>query len=624
MVTTGTAVAGRVLGGRYAVGPALGVGASATVHEAIDTTLGRRVAVKVLHAALAADEGFLARFRAEARAAAALSHPNILRVYDWGEGPERPLQSGEAAPTGPWLVSELMTGGSLRDLLDRGHLLSIGQARRLGAEAASALDHAHRRGLVHRDIKPANLLFDEDGRVVIADFGLARALAEAAVTEPSGALLGTARYASPEQARGLSVDGRADVYALALVLVEAVTGNVPFSADTTIATLMARVGNDLHPPVDLGPLVPALARAGRSMADTRSDAGRLSADLSAVAGEVGRADRLPITLASTPRTQSVRAADPADVTEHGAPMPAVAATRTGPRRRFGPALRVLSFLAALALVATGVVVSGVFVPTRVVPSVVDASERAAVAELQTRGLKGEVTRRVYRDGTQPGQVLDQNPDSGAARKANKPVELIVSRGPPPVAVPNLGGGRTEQEALALLEGAGLVVGERASEYSAHPRGIVINWEPNSGEVPRGSKVNIVVSDGPPPVPVPDFFNQPVDQAVRELRRLGLEPVREKVFHDTVTPGFVVSTSPAAGQEAPHGSKVTIKESQGPELIAVPDVQGKTVEQARSALEAAGLKVGDIFGERKRGHVKATDPEAGEKVRRGTSVDLFVP
>src|SRR5688500_3297160 len=253
MVTTGTAVAGRVLGGRYAVGPALGVGASATVHEAIDTTLGRRVAVKVLHAALAADEGFLARFRAEARAAAALSHPNILRVYDWGEGPEQ-----------PWLVSELMTGGSLRDMLDRGHLLTVAQARRLGSEAASALDHAHRRGLVHRDIKPANLLFDEDGRVVIADFGLARALAEAAVTEPSGALLGTARYASPEQARGLSVDGRADVYALALVLSEAVTGKVPFSADTTIATLMARVGNALPPPVEMGPLTPALARAGRA------------------------------------------------------------------------------------------------------------------------------------------------------------------------------------------------------------------------------------------------------------------------------------------------------------------------------------------------------------------------
>lgn len=612
MVTTGTAVAGRVLGGRYAVGPALGVGASATVHEAIDTTLGRRVAVKVLHAALAADEGFLARFRAEARAAAALSHPNILRVYDWGEGPEQ-----------PWLVSELMTGGSLRDMLDRGHLLSIAQARRLGSEAASALDHAHRRGLVHRDIKPANLLFDEEGRVVIADFGLARALAEAAVTEPSGALLGTARYASPEQAKGQSVDGRADVYALALVLIEAVTGKVPFSADTTIATLMARVGQDLHPPVDLGPLVPALARAGRALPDTRSDAGRLAADLAAVAGEVGRADRLPVTTDAAPRTKLSSAAE-ADRTEHGPAAPVVGAKpkHARPRRRFGIALRVLAVAAAIALVASGIVVSGVLVPSRVVPGVLGEDLAAAVQELETAGLEARVTRRAYSETVAAGQVIDQTPDRGASRKANQPVELIVSLGPPPVGVPDLGG-RTEPEALALLEGAGLTLGERKSEYSPHPKGVVINWEPNGVEAPKGSKVNIVVSDGPPPVPVPDLSNEPVEEAVRELRRLGLEPVRVKVFHDTIAPGFVVSTSPKAGQEAPYGSKVTVNESQGPEMVTVPDIEGKRVDEARAALERAGLRVGQIFGNQRRGRVAATDPEGGSKVRKGTSVDLFV-
>lgn len=601
-----------MLGGRYAVGPALGVGASATVHEAIDTTLGRRVAVKVLHAALAADEGFLARFRAEARAAAALSHPNILRVYDWGEGPEQ-----------PWLVSELMTGGSLRDMLDRGHLLSIAQARRLGSEAASALDHAHRRGLVHRDIKPANLLFDEEGRVVIADFGLARALAEAAVTEPSGALLGTARYASPEQARGLSVDGRADVYALALVLIEAVTGKVPFSADTTIGTLMARVGNDLHPPVDVGPLVPALARAGRALADSRADAGRFAADLAAVAGEVGRADRLPVSTDSASKTKLRPAAD-ADRTEHGttAPVVGVKPKHGRPRRRFGLGLRVLSVVAAIALVATGVVVSGVLVPTRTVPGVVNDHERAAMAELKTAGLEGEVTRRVYRDGTQAGQVLEQTPDPGAARKANKPVGLVVSRGPEPVDVPNLGG-RTEQEARALLEGAGLTVGDRKTQYDPNPKGTVINWVPNAGRAPKGSPVNIVVSDGPPPVEVPNLAGKSAEEAAATLQGLGFEVVREKVFHDTVAPTFLVNTNPGAGEQAPHGSKVTVRESKGPELVTVPDVEGQTVQQATATLERAGLKVGAIEGRGRRGQVEATDPPAGEKVRKGSAVDLFV-
>lgn len=612
MVTTGTAVAGRVLGGRYALGPALGVGASATVHEAIDTTLGRRVAVKVLHPALAADEGFLSRFRAEARAAAALSHPHILRVYDWGEGPDQ-----------PWLVSELMTGGSLRDLLDRGHLLSLAQARRLGAEVASALDHAHRRGLVHRDIKPANLLFDEDGRVVIADFGLARALAEAAVTEPSGALLGTARYASPEQARGLSVDGRADVYALALLLVEAVTGKVPFSADTTIATLMARVGQDLHPPVDMGPLSSAVARAGRSLADTRSDAGRLAVDLAAVAGQVGREERMPITGPSTPKVNP-RPPDETERTEHG---PAVAEVQNRnerrPRRRLGGlALSALAIAATVALIATGIVASGVLVPTRTVPTVTGDDRAAAISELAARGLKGEVADEIHRDGTIAGQVLDQDPDSGARLKANKPVALTVSLGPPPVTVPELGG-RTESEALAMLEGAGLTLGERASEYSSHPKGIVINWAPNGVEAPKGTPVNLVVSDGPPPVTMPELAGKSADEAVERLKGLGLDPVREKVYSDTVAPGFVVSTSPRAGGEAPHGSKVTVRESLGPEMVTVPDVEGKSVDEARSQLEGAGLRVGDIVGKQRRGRVEATDPEVGSKVRKGTSVDLFV-
>src|SRR5205085_10519763 len=167
----------------------------------------------------------------------ALRHHNIMSVYDWGED-----------DGAPYLVLELLEGGSLRSMLDRGHTLAPAQAARIGLEAARALDHAHRRGLVHRDIKPANLLFDDEGRLCIADFGLARALAEAAWTEPVGAVVGTARYASPEQVRGESVDGRADVYALALVLVESVTGRVPFAADTTIATLMARVDKPIDVP----------------------------------------------------------------------------------------------------------------------------------------------------------------------------------------------------------------------------------------------------------------------------------------------------------------------------------------------------------------------------------------
>ena len=183
---------GRVLGDRYRLVTALGTGASAHVYLADDVSLHRRVAIKVLHPALAGDEAFLRRFRAEARAVAALNHPNILQVYDWGEA------NGE-----PYLVLEYLAGGSLRQVYDTGELLTPEQAVQVGMEAAAGLDYAHRRGLVHRDIKPANLLLGADRRLRIADFGLARALAEAAWTEPDGAILGTARYAAPEQVEGL-------------------------------------------------------------------------------------------------------------------------------------------------------------------------------------------------------------------------------------------------------------------------------------------------------------------------------------------------------------------------------------------------------------------------------------
>ena len=209
---------GRVLGKRYRLLSALGTGASAHVFLAEDVSLQRHVAVKVLQPGLATDEAFLKRFRAEARSVASLNHPHVLRVFDWGE------EDGE-----PYLVLEYLGGGSLRDLLDRDVRLSHSQAAVLGMEVAQGLAYAHARGLVHRDIKPANLLFDEEGRVRVADFGVARALAEAAWTEPAGAMVGTARYISPEAAEGRPVDGRADVYSLALVLYEAGRGPCPSS-----------------------------------------------------------------------------------------------------------------------------------------------------------------------------------------------------------------------------------------------------------------------------------------------------------------------------------------------------------------------------------------------------------
>ncbi|MFN8016515.1 MAG: serine/threonine-protein kinase [Acidimicrobiales bacterium] len=281
-----TAEIGRVLGRRYRLVAPIGMGASAQVYLADDVKLRRRVAVKMLHDALAGDAEFLRRFRAEARAAAALSHPNIMAVYDWSDGAE----DGEAA----FIVTEYLAGGSLRSLLDGGALLAPSQALLVGLEAARALDYAHRRGFVHRDIKPANLLFGDDQRLRIADFGLARALAEAAWTEPQGAVLGTARYASPEQAKGETLSGKADVYSLGLVIIEAVTGEVPFVADTTLGTLMARVDKEVPVPEGLGALREVLVGAGHPDPEQRIDARALATGLLRAARELSRPAPLPL------------------------------------------------------------------------------------------------------------------------------------------------------------------------------------------------------------------------------------------------------------------------------------------------------------------------------------------
>src|ERR1017187_4950264 len=275
---------GRVLGKRYRLVAPLGVGASAQVFLAEDVSLRRHVAIKILHPALATDQSFLKRFRAEARSAAALNNPHVARVFDWGED-----------EGGPYLVLEYLSGGSLLDLLARGVGLSVSQATAVAGQAARGLAYAHARGLVHRDVKPANLLFDDEGRVRVADFGVARALADGAWTEPTGATVGTARYPAPEQAQGLVLDGRADVYSLALVTFESLTGYVPFVLDTAMGTLAARIGATLPGHGALGPLQPVLSEAASPDRRSRPDAAGLAARLEALAATLPRPQALPIS-----------------------------------------------------------------------------------------------------------------------------------------------------------------------------------------------------------------------------------------------------------------------------------------------------------------------------------------
>jgi eukaryotic-like serine/threonine-protein kinase len=615
---------GRVLGGRYRLAAAIGSGASAQVFLADDSTLRRRVAVKVLHPALAEDEAFLRRFRDEARAAAALSHPNVMAVYDWGED------------DGPYLVLEYLGGGSLRALLDQGTLLTPSQALLVGLEATRALDVAHRRGFVHRDIKPANLLFGEDGRLRIADFGLARALSETAWTE-HGNLVGTARYAAPEQARGGRVDGKADVYSLGLVLIEAVTGRVPLtSPEGALQTMVLRQENPVPVPDEMGVLKPILEDLGRVDPAERPEAGELGRALVAAAREMEKPAPLPFPGVDfdddiTMLDDFPDSAD--DLTRLGRTDATGIIPAVPPRRRRRWPWLLLAILVAAAVAAAGFVVfQQLAVPSAAVPNVVtlpmdQAEARINAADRRETDVEWELReRQVYNDNVEAGLVISQDPGGGQDLDDGGTITIVVSRGAHPVDLPDMDSA-TLDAAKAALEEAELEVGNIEPQFhETIPEGTLITWKVNGeerpGQAPKHSKVDLVVSSGPQPREIPSLTGSTEADARAKLEGLGLKTTTRQDYSDTVESGKVIGTSPAAGQQAKRGDTVTIIVSKGPDLVTVPDVaRYSTLDQAEAALEAAGLHLGEVSG---RGtHPASSDPAAGQRVKRGTYVDVFL-
>ena len=627
---------GRVLSGRYRLLAPIGAGASAQVFLAEDTRLRRRVAVKLLHEGLADDEGFLRRFQAEAQAAAALNHPNIVAVYDWGTDDD----DGRSTP---YLVTELLGGGSLRSMLDAGNRLSPSQALMVGLEAARALDHAHRQGFVHRDIKPANLLFGDDARLRVADFGLARALAEAAWTEPSGALIGTARYASPEQARGETIDGRGDVYSLALVLIEAVTGKVPFASDTTIATLMARVDTPVEVSEELGPLRKVLARGGQPDPDDRPDAGELGVSLMAVAEDLERPEPLPLAGLSAAAVSAAtvdptmlpgtRLAGPDADRTTAVPTAAAAAAagigcRALRRRRRGRPRRRRRRAPPPPPLAAGAAGTGAAHPhrrrrLRRLPDPARAHPRgpAAGGPRPGRGCRprgGERLGAGHRGGPRRrqrrGQVLAQRPEEGESLREGETVLLTISAGRELRAVPTDLAGLPEPDAVARLEAAGLTAAEpqRVADEAVAEGQVVGLAEGTPVEAETGTAITLVVSTGPAPRVVPDVA-QGSDPAAAcaAIEEVQLVCATREEFSDDVEEGNVIGLEPGPGTEVARDSTVEVVVSKGPDLVVVPEVIGSDVGDAIAALQAAGLVV-EVFPERRRGPRARGRPPGGRR------------
>ena len=624
---------GRVVNGRYRLVAPLGSGSSAQVFLADDVTLGRQVAVKMLQPALADDDRFLRRFRTEAQNVAGVNHPNVVVIHDWGEDDV------------PYLVSEYLAGGSLRAILDaaaagRGELLTPSQALVVGLDVCRGLAHAHNAGLVHRDLKPANLLFDTEGRLRIADFGLARAIAEAAVTEPEGSVVGTARYAAPEQARGERLDGKADVYALAVLLVEAVTGVAPFASDTTLGTLMARVDADLEVPAALGPLRAAIERAGRLRAEDRPDAEELGILLLAASERLPAPDPLPLVGALAEAEHSAGAPAEADQTMTLLPVlddeTIAAADAAGAQEPSGSdddpsaerGRRWPWALVAVLLVAIGA--GGFFLadqlrtPTHEVPEL--AGRQIDDIELIVEDNDWVVDeKKTRRDGTEVGEIVSTDPAAGERLAEGETLVVVVSEGNTLTDVPSDLVGRPFAEVATEFEDAGLQV-DRTDVFDEEiePDAVVDADGELPSTLPKGETVTLLVSKGPEPREVPEFPEDATFEQVETLlAEVQLVAEKKEEFSDEVEEGVVIRVSDAPGTELPRDSTVTVVVSKGPDVVPVPEMNGMTLDEAEAALEAAGLVLGEFVGGGGNRTVVASDPAAGESVPRGSEVNLLL-
>ena len=647
----------------------------ATVYRAHDRRLDRTVALKLMHAHLADSPDFVSRFRREARAAARLSNPGVVAVFDQGS------LDGVA-----YLVMEYVEGPTLRDLIAAGPL-SVKEALGLVAQLLRPLGAAHRAGLVHRDIKPENVLLPSDGSVAkVADFGLARAVTEVTQTT-TGNVLGTVAYLAPELITSGDSTSRADVFSAGVVLYELLTGQQPFTADSPIQIAFRNVHEDVPLPSKLVPEMPAdvdelvATMTRREPQDRPADADEALALLRNVVDELtdselsvrrgGGTGSIRTQQVMTANAQAARSAidnepqeseDEAlseDSTHAGmrtVSLPigsigpdakgrtralsrkAVAAdaqrTTAVPTRGRGPGdlkRRTAIIVGLLAVAGTGAgatwyltVGPGRRVP---VPNIVGMSEDQAQLALEKQGLDWGTPTRAYSDTVPAGSVVSCQPKVGQKVGLGQAVTAVISRGVETKTVPDVVG-KTKDQASAVIKGAGLTLGDVTEQYSASvDSGKVISSDPKAGKViEHTAKISIVVSKGKEPATIPDVTGQSEDEAKKTLEDAGLKKGKvSKDYSDSVAKGNVISSSPIAGASGYYkGDSVDLTISKGPEKVTIPDVTGKGQDEAKKILEEAGLKVevnkrlGGPFGT-----VRSTDPAPGSSVKPDSKVTINI-
>ncbi|MFE9256453.1 Stk1 family PASTA domain-containing Ser/Thr kinase [Streptomyces sp. NPDC006879] len=639
----------RRLGGRYELGSVLGRGGMAEVYLAHDTRLGRTVAVKTLRADLARDPSFQARFRREAQSAASLNHPAIVAVYDTGEDYVDSVSI-------PYIVMEYVDGSTLRELLHSGRKLLPERTLEMTVGILQALEYSHRAGIVHRDIKPANVMLTRTGQVKVMDFGIARAMGDSGMTmTQTAAVIGTAQYLSPEQAKGEQVDARSDLYSTGCLLYELLTVRPPFVGDSPVAVAYQHVREEPQPPSVYDPEITpemdaiVLKALVKDPAYRYQSADEMRADIEACL------DGQPVAATAAmgaagyggyggydngyghhdQPTTALRTADP----QQTSMMPPMNPDGGGygyddrgtQRRRNQKKSNTSTILLVTAglLVLVGAILIGQALasgdrddrPT--VPQLVGETFERAVSRAGNIELKVNKAKEEPCADQPKGKICSQSPEAGTKVEVGTPINVTVSTGAPKVQVPDVQG-LSFESAEEQLKAKGFVV-EKELEESDRSVGTVIDQKPKGdSSVESGSTVKLTVAKEAAKSVVPDLLGKSVPEARKALADADLKlGSQTEIESAEATPGTVVEQSLSIGAEVRPGSTVDIKVAKAAEQVAVPFLIGKTVGEAREELASAGLVFGQILegSQEEDARIRATDPSFGQQVAPNTPVNV---
>ncbi len=645
------------LAGRYEVRSLIGRGGMAEVHLGFDTRLSRVVAIKMLRRDLALDSIFQARFRREAQSAASLNHPNIVAVYDTGE--EIVSDATNRSLAIPYIVMEYVEGHTVKELISDGTAVPINEAIEIVSGVLSALQYSHANHLVHRDIKPGNIMLTPEGKVKVMDFGIARALTDSQATmTQTNAVVGTAQYLSPEQARGETVDERSDLYSTGVVLFELLTGRPPFKGDSAVAVAYQHVEQIPPTPSSILSDIPdsldrvvlkALAKNRddryRSAAEMLSDLQRVARgmDVGAPPADSWATEVLPSAglvgaRAAVPAATSTVSAPAAGVSSTSTSLPAVssdgdAASKAATARKRRTAIIMTLVVIALLLIGGSVwaLSRSAATPEAVsVPNVVGLSQADAKSQIEAAGLEWELNpEKVASDTVDKDAVASTDPAGGAQAEKGSTVRVTISSGPDSVTLPDNLVGMSPDEARQAVEALGLKWEVNSSKVASDTvaEGKVAQTNPSPGsKVKAGQTITAYLSSGSDQVEVPDLVGMSQDQARSALKAVGLELGNVTTVDSDKDKDRIVSQDPETGSKVKKGTTIAVSISTGKAAqVEIPTVVGISREDAEAQLKALGLTVTveEVSGSQPSGQVTAVEPGEGSKVDKNSTVKLKV-